>query len=643
MFRRILAMILSLIFGSSIPADIPVISEIMLKLEISEGNYESPYIVKPLEEITVNGISIDSFSIVIPAVEQNAVYSKAADTLNNELKKACGKELSVTENSADKAFLINEKLNDDVFKLQVENGNVYITGSTKTGISRGISAFADEVLLKASGSFNFHDGYEYTKTFSDYVTYEQFGAVGDGKADDFDAIVKTHEYANANSMSVFANETATYYIGGANKTAVIKTNTDWSTASFIIDDSAVENRSAWVFNVAPTLDSIDITADVSPLKADAKNIGTTLANKSLVVLTDSNVKRYIRKGGNQNDGSNQTDVIIVDENGNIDMDAHLIWDFDAVTSARAYPMDTETLTVKGGKFTTIANSAPSEYNYYARGITVRRSNTVVDGVYHDIVNEGKTGAPYSAFINLSCCADVTVKNSTFTGHKKYETTGSAGTKVQMGTYDIGAGTAVNASFVNCKQTNDITDSDYWGIAGTNYCKNLVYDGCAFSRYDAHQGVLNATIKNSVLGHHGIKIIGSGTALVENTTVLSYEFIELRTDYGSTWNGDLIIRNCKFYPVGVSSHIIKAENSEDHDFGYTCYLPQKIEIDGLYVNRTGINYLFNNVNSKHNSDDYNAKYPVVTPEEITVKNCSFLFFGNIYVSKNKTMFKTEISS
>ncbi len=611
-----------------------------LKIELAKGSYESPYIVRPLEGITVNGVALDEYSVIAP---QDALYSDAAQTLCDEFYKACGKKIESAKNAAEKAFVINEALNDtDSFSLKVENGNIYITGSSDAGISRGITAFADEVLLASQGVYDFKDGYEFTKTFSDYVTYEDFGAVGDGKADDFEAVVKTHEYANANGLSVFATETATYYIGGANKTAVITTDTDWSTARFIIDDTQVENRSAWIFNIAPSQGAINITDKVSPLKSDAENIGTSLEGESLVVLTDSNVKRYIRKGANQNSGSNQTDVILVDENGNISPETPLIWDFDSITAATAYPMDTETLTVKGGRFTTVANNAASEYNYYARGIQVRRSNTVIDGIYHDVKNEGKTGAPYSAFVSLSCCAEVTVKNSTFTGHKKYSTTGSAGTSVTMGTYDIGAATAVNAKFINCNQTNDISDNDYWGIAGTNYCKNLVYDGCALSRFDAHQGVLNATVINSVLGHHGIKLIGNGTALIENTTVLAEDFVDLRSDYGSTWNGELVIRNCKFYPTGISSHIIKAENSEDHDFGYTCYLPQRIEIDGFYVHRIGNNYLFTKVNSKHNSDSYNAEYPVVPPQEITVENFSNLLFGELYVSKNKAIFKTQIS-
>ena len=643
MFSRIIAFIMCAVSAFTAPL-LPLFSEFELKKELAKGGYESPYIIRPLDEITVNGVPVEEYGVVIPGGERDALYQNAAQTLCNELYKACGKKITVVENATEKVFMIEKTLADtDSFSLKVENGNVYIKGSLNTGISRGITAFADEVLLDSQGSFDFKDGYEFNKTFSDYVTYEDFGAVGDGKTDDFEAVVKTHEHANANGLSVFASETATYYIGGADKTAYIMTDTDWSTARFIIDDTAVENRNAWIFNITPSREAADITDKVSPLESDAKNIGTSLESESLVVLTDSNVKRYIRKGENQNSGSNQTDVILVDENGNISQETPLIWDFDSVTSAAAYPVDSEILTVKGGRFTTLANNAASEYTYYSRGIRVRRSNTVIDGLYHDVKNEGKTGAPYSAFVSLSCCADVTVKNCTFTGHKKYSTIGSAGSSVAMGTYDIGAATAVNASFINCNQTNDITDIDYWGIAGTNYCKNLVYDGCALSRFDAHQGVLNATVKNSVLGHHGIKLIGSGTALVENTTVLSDSFIALRSDYGSTWNGELIIRNCKFYPTGISTHIIDAENSEDHDFGYTCYLPRRIEIDGLFVHRMGSSYLFTTVNSKHNSDSYNAQYPVVPPEEITVKNFSGLFSSKLRVSKNKAIFKVEIST
>ncbi|MBR6635540.1 MAG: hypothetical protein IKL41_07960, partial [Clostridia bacterium] len=277
-------------------------SEIELKSELAKGSYESPYIVRPLDGITVNGASLDEYRVVAP---EGDLYSYAAETLINELYKACGIKIATAEKAAEKAFIIDETLNDnDGFSLKVDNGNVYIFGCKGTGISRGIAAFADEYLLNSQGTYDFKNGYEYSKTFSDYVTYEAFGAVGDGKADDIEAIVKAHEYANQNGLTVLANETATYYIGGASKTATVMTDTDWSTARFVIDDTNVENRGSWIFNIAPSQGAKNITAMVSPLKIDATNIGTALDEKSLVVLTDSNVKRYIRKGANQNSGSN---------------------------------------------------------------------------------------------------------------------------------------------------------------------------------------------------------------------------------------------------------------------------------------------------------------------------------------------------
>src|SRR5690606_27549050 len=124
-----------------------------------------------------------------------------------------------------------------------------------------------------------------------------------------------------------------------------------------------------------------------------------------------------------------------------------------------------------------------------------------------------------------------------------------------------------------------------GIMGSNYSKNLLYDSCTFSRFDAHMGVANATIRNSTLGHQGINAIGSGVFTVENSTVYGRNFINLRSDYGSTWQGELIIRNCKFVPSGgkpTHANLIGGSNSGKHDFGYTCYMPWRITVDGLHI-------------------------------------------------------------
>ena len=45
------------------------------------------------------------------------------------------------------------------------------------------------------------------------LSYEAFGAVGDGKADDRPAIIATHAAANERGLPVRAKDGATYYMG----------------------------------------------------------------------------------------------------------------------------------------------------------------------------------------------------------------------------------------------------------------------------------------------------------------------------------------------------------------------------------------------------------------------------------------------
>jgi hypothetical protein len=478
------------------------------------------------------------------------------------------------------------------------------------------------------------------------VRYRDFGARGDGKTDDLDAIAATHAFANQQGLVVKADEGATYYISGKNRPVAIQTDTDFGTAAFIIDDTDVQNRTAHVFVVGSNLRPFTLEG-ISSLKRNQEKINVSLPAACLITVTNSQVRRYIRFGPNQNNGSPQTDIFIVDKNGQVDMNAPIIWDFDQITDITALPLDETTLTITGGRFTTIANKAESKYTYYSRGIAIRRSNVVVDGLEHRVTGEGDHGAPYGGFLNVGDCAYVTVKNSILTGHKTYQTIGSAGVTVSMGTYDISLNRALNVSFVNCSQTNDINDSRYWGIMGSNYCKNIVYDKCTFSRFDAHMGVANATIRNSTLGHQGINAIGSGVITVENSTIRGRNLINLRSDYGSTWQGELLIRNCVFVPAGgrqTSASLIGGSNSGQHDFGYTCYMPERITIETLHIDDSShpADYqgpaIFANFNPEMTDDSYQEKFPYIRTRDVILRNVTTASGKALRLSENPFMFK-----
>jgi hypothetical protein len=522
------------------------------------------------------------------------------------------------------------------------------TGGRADKVTITILDAKTEVRINANGELQVNVSPSDVQRFKTrgWVSYTDFSAKGDGKTDDIDAIAATHAFANQQGLMVKANNGATYYISGKERTTVIRTSTDFGTAAFIIDDTEVQNRNASVFVISSTLQPFQLKG-ITSLKRNQEKIEASLPGPCLITVTDTNVKRYIRFGLNQNSGASQTDIFMVDKNGRVDMNAPIIWNFEHVTNISALPIDEKPLTITGGRFTTIANKAESKYTYYSRNIAIRRSNVVIDGLEHKVTGEGDHGAPYGGFLNIGDCAYVTVRNTVLTGHKMYSTIGAAGKPVSMGTYDISANRALNVSFINCSQTNDINDRAHWGILGSNYCKNMLYDNCVFSRFDAHMGVANATIRNSTLGHMGINAIGSGTLTVENSTIRGGTLVNLRSDYGSTWQGQFIIRNCVFVPSGgrsTTASLIGGSNSGDHDFGYTCYMPERIIIENLRIDDTNHpdNYndpaIFANFNPDMKDASYKEAYPYVITKEVILKNVTTVSGKPLRISDNMFMFR-----
>jgi hypothetical protein len=161
------------------------------------------------------------------------------------------------------------------------------------------------------------------------------------------------------------------------------------------------------------------------------------------------------------------------------------------------------------------------------------------------------------------------------------------------------------------------------------------------------GVANATIRNSTLGHQGINAIGSGTFIIENSTIYGRSLVNLRSDYGSTWQGDLLIRNCIFVPSGgkpVSASLISGSYSGLHDFGYTCYMPERIIIENLRIDDSNHpeNYpgpaIFANFNPDMINDSYKENFPYIKTKEVILTNVTIVSGKKLRVSDNLYLFK-----
>lgn len=534
-----------------------------------------------------------------------------------------------------------------LFVFKISNVNGQIDDQSKTVVI-SLTKKTTRVDQDVDGSLNIKINRNDLKKFErqGFIRYGDMGATGIGVSDDMMYIMATHALANRYGFDVKADNGAIYFVSGKENTAIITTNTDFVNATFIIDDTNVENRSASIFEVRSQRNIISIEG-LKSLKKKQNHLDYNLTDDCLVMVSDDNVRNYIRYGLNQNKGRPQTDIFIMKKNGDIDSTAPIIWDFENITEITAIPIDKNKLTINGGQFITIANQAPSKYTYYSRNISIKRSNVIIKNLKHLIRGEGEHGAPYRGFISISDCSNVLVKDCVMTGHKTYRTIGAAGKPVSMGSYDLSVTRSINISFENCRQTNDINDNTYWGIFASNYSKNISFDHCIFSRFDAHMGVYNATIRNSTLGYMGINAIGSGKFYIENSTIRGRSLINLRSDYGSTWEGSFIIRNCVFVPSKRKSDYVSlfsGSNSGLHDFGYICYMPEMITIDQLHIDDSdqGLDdkkiVIFSNFNPKMVNENFKEKYPYIKTKKVILKNISISSEKKLTLSENPFMFK-----
>ena len=460
------------------------------------------------------------------------------------------------------------------------------------------------------------------------VRYEDYGAVGDGVTDDSAAIRAAHEAANRYNLTVLGNPNATYYIGPLTKTITIKTNTDWQGAKFIFDDNSIRwddktLRGVNVFTIAPNVSgkSVSIPSELvnEGLKAGQSNIGMTFSKPCMIKLEDSNDKIYIRYGVNSNNGANKNELILVDANGNVDPSTPIQYDYNTITKITVYYYtDDAPIRVGNAVIQTIAPN-PKEYDpdfendtiFFNRGICVERSNTTIYGIEHIVDNEMMTieedrngdgyidkwgedksyGVSYSGFFNFSGTYGVTMEDCLVEGHQAYSFYTASGERNEVGNYDIYANNCVNLTFLRVTQyeneeTGEVITNRfmYHGIMGSNWCRNMLVEDCYLDRFDSHQGMHNATLKNSTFGF-GILVIGGGKLYIENVhRVSGTAFIHLRMDYNSIFKGDIEMVNCTMNnTIGT---IVEGKWLEFYN-GLPNHMTTSLTIDGLITDRNSI--------------------------------------------------------
>ena len=166
-----------------------------------------------------------------------------------------------------------------------------------------------------------------------YVTYTDFGAVGDGVTDDFEAILRAHEYANENKLPVVTDDGKTYYIhetriDGEVRTVIIKTDVTWGSSKFTIDDrdmgyfDGTDRTKRPIFRIESyyepiTVDDPEVLARIGSIGEGATKINYAPGYTALLVIFNDDHRVYHRSGASYvargGQSSPQHEVLLVDK------------------------------------------------------------------------------------------------------------------------------------------------------------------------------------------------------------------------------------------------------------------------------------------------------------------------------------------
>lgn len=416
----------------------------------------------------------------------------------------------------------------------------------------------------------------------DKVNYKMFGARSDGKNDDGEQIKAAHHYANENDIPV-ENTRGDFWIGKTDN-IVIQTDVHWGKTVFHIDER--QNTRTARFKVSGRRESIKITLSDMDKKAvleGLKNKDTNIPAlaryaDSLIVIVDANDKVGARQGGNAHPGRNKQDFFVVEEDGRILGEVFL--DFKDYTSLTVYPAERSYLTIEGGTFFLSGHSSDVlDKGYMSNGIQVQRSRTIIKNQWVGVEPGNKDIAMLSrsGFYSFSRAYDLQLKNVRLIPWEK--TRGTKETNVPQGTYGISGNVIMNVLFSNITAE---AGRIHWGVFGTNYTKNIRLEKCTLNRFDVHSYGYNIHILDSQIGAKGITVTGGGELRVENSSCRGSALITFRSDYGSRWDGDILVRNCTYYPAGVSAGALLRYATRDVDYMYNIGYGRSITIEDVKI-------------------------------------------------------------
>lgn len=522
--------------------------------------------------------------------------------------------------------------------------------------------YCDKLVSEGKTTIDYKD---FTTRFNE--NYNQDYKPGD----DYYGIKFAHECANRYDLPVKVTKgTYNIYKEVANNEIVVQTDTDLNNSTIYIHDEGglgVKKNGDYVKNDYYDSEIYSIRnkpfnackqeIDTNGLKYNNVNITPATLNQKYNYLNNGNYfvtienssKRIFVGRNSPSYSKSVTDVFRVSDGSRLEP---LFWDndyYDKITKVTICPIQGKRLSFKNASFYTIVDPTKyytlgidsyTKFGVAKRGILVERSNTTVDNISHYYVDQNKNSVDtiyysYRGFFSFSGVANSIFSNSKVQALNFYR----AEEIPSSSTYDIDNMKIVNTRINNVimndydgtdeyyDRKNQLSNSKLFGVTGSNYVKDITYDGCVLNRIDTHEGVYNLTVKNSVVGRYGLEQIGFGEMNIENVTAIyTNKLIYLRTDYGSYWRGKVNVKNSSIIPKNDDPvYLIDAWTNFDddddlgvavHNYGYDLNIPN-VQVYGFDVkSNTNRFYIFNNYFS------YNGRAAIGSDKD-----------GNFEIAKN----------
>ena len=458
-----------------------------------------------IESLSVGSADMKGYTIAADLTDK--YYSATALLLQDTFYNRTGYYFKIvsTDEATDKSIVLRriDKISgDDSFTVKTDGTRLVISCAFDNLLEQATGEFLTQFITFAKEKNVSFEGTVFKRDVS-VVYYEDFGAVGDGRANDYQAFYDTHVFANECGQTVVADDSKTYLLGQSEVTVnkvkkilpiPIRTNVKWGEAKIIVDDSSLDYFDAKTQQMATTVTFL-VESDYEALtwlatdrehadtfesigkigySYDTEKIDLGLGYPAMLIIYNDNHEVYRRSGASYSGaGSAQHELIVIDTDGNIDESTPFMFDYDELTKIQILRLDIEPITISGGTVTTVAPQFDQYYTYpgsdgktvemsagyYYRGLSIQRHYTTVDGLKHYVENEVTVeqyfndhvqGADYQGFFSAAYANDVLIKNCVMTGRRYYNT---------RGTYEFGANCVNKIVLKNCYQHNFWVEED----------------------------------------------------------------------------------------------------------------------------------------------------------------------------------------